>query len=119
MRDVVARICSIPGELKVIGNASIIELILASGYLGHEESVTQEAIMSCLLANPALIETWEIYSLDKRSSPGWYLMHDEKVWNVGYINKGIKENERHFASAPEACAVFIINELKQIAKGAS
>ncbi|MRR29366.1 hypothetical protein EG834_03310 [bacterium] len=124
MMDVISNICLMPTDFRTNGKKSMIQLLKESGYLGHENAITKDDIKRFLTDHPDLIESWETYSSDKRVSEGWYLLHEESVWIVGYetaITKpGGREKKRYsFSSASEACAVFIVNELRQMADNAS
>ncbi len=116
MSDLVSRICSLPRDFSISRNKSIIQLLKEAGYFGHEDSVTKDNIMEFLVSNPGLIEDWETYSLNKRTSTGWYLLHNKLYWTVGFFNVGGKEKEEHFSSGLAACAIFIVNELAELAK---
>jgi hypothetical protein len=119
MSEAVTKVCSMPKDLQVNGKNTMIQLFKESGYLGLEDSVTKDEIMNFLITHPDLIAAWEIYSSNKRTTKGWYLLHEESEWTVGYFNLGRKEKEQKFISGVEACAVFIINELEQLAETAS
>ena len=119
MLDVISKVCSMPRDFKNSVSKSMIQLLRESGYLGHEDVVAKDDVVKFLISHPDFIEDWEIYSLDKRTSSGWYLLHDDPAWTVGYLNGGEREKESKFSSGFEACAVFIINELEQLAKNAS
>jgi hypothetical protein len=118
MIDVISKICLMPRDFKVSGNKSMIQLLKKSGYLGHENDVTRDNVVRFLISPPDLIEDWGIYSFDQRISTAWYLLHEDPVWIVGYLNSGMREKESRFTSGFEACAVFIINELERLAKNA-
>ncbi len=96
----------------------MIQLLKESGYLGCKNGVEKDVVIKFLENHPDLIKEWLIYSLDKRTSIGWYLLCEDSVWTVGYLNHGGREKEHKFISGFEACAIFIINEIKQLAKNA-
>jgi len=119
MLDTVFKVCSMPRNFKASGNKSMIQLLNESGYGEHKNSIAQDDIMRCLVSRSDLVEDWEVYSEDKRTSAGWYLLHEESVWTVGYARSGGgREKEHKYSSGLEACAVFIINELEQLAETA-
>jgi hypothetical protein len=118
MSDVISTICSMPRDFKVSRKKSMIQLLKESGYLEHEHDVAKEDVMRFLISHPDLIDDWELYSLDQRTSTGWYLLHEDPVWIVGYLNSGKREKESRVTSGFEACAVFIINDLERFAKNA-
>ena len=115
MAGFISKICSMANDFKTSGNKSMIQLLKESGYKDHEKHIARHEIQKFLEIHPALIDSWEGYSLDKRCSSGWYLVHENSEWIVGYYKSGGKENEQTFQSGFEACAVFILNELERIA----
>jgi hypothetical protein len=119
MSDVISKVCSMPRDFKVSRNKSMIQLLKKSGYLEHKNDVVKDEVIKFLKNHSDLVEDWQIYSLDKRTSTGWYLLHEDSVWTVGYLNIGGREKEYKFTTGFEACAVFIIYELEQLAKNVS
>ncbi len=119
MSDVISKICSLPRDFNSNHDKSILQILKESGYIGHEDSIAKDDIKGYLISHPDLIEDWEIYSLNKRTSTGWYLVHGDSSWTVGFLNIGGREKEEHFSSEFEACAIFIINELTEIEKNTS
>lgn len=67
------------------------------------------AIESRLAASPELVEFWQTYSYDKRSSPSPYLDGLE----VGLYDAG-RHDVRIHQSLPAACADFIVREWASI-----
>ncbi|HSQ32230.1 MAG TPA: hypothetical protein VLN49_20385, partial [Gemmatimonadaceae bacterium] len=70
-----------------------------------------------LRAHPSTIDTWLRYSADKRTSSGWYFVH-ESAWFVGYVgssdtlDRGVAAES--FDDPATACAMFILRELDGI-----
>ena len=119
MSDALSKVCSMPNDFMTSANKSMVQLLKDSGYMWHKDEVTQDEIIKFLKAHPDHTESWEGYSADKRSSTGWYLLREGNIWTVGYFNIGGKEREQRFNSSFEACAVFILNELEELAKNTS
>lgn len=119
MIDVIAKVCSMPLDFNKSGNKSMVQILRESGYLENVDSVTYDMIKQHLEANPDLIETWENYSADKRTSEGWYFLRENSTWIVGFYRPGGRSEELSYSSAPEACASFILKEIRQIGKNAS
>jgi hypothetical protein len=119
MAGFISTICSMPNDFIASGNKSMIQLLMESGYKNYKKNIAKDEIQNFLETHPALIDSWEMYSLDKRCSSGWYLLHENGEWKVGYHKIGGKEHEQRFQSGFEACAVFILKELEQLAKNAS
>ena len=55
---------------------------------------------------PEIITDWLLYSEDKRTSGGWYLLRDGTVGQVGQ-----SEGEIRFPSLDEAVAAYVVREL--------
>jgi hypothetical protein len=109
--DVVSKICSMSRDYQ---HKSMVQLLKESGYLGNESSVNKSQILDFIGSHPGLMDDWLLYSADKRVKSGWYLLHDNQDWIVGYFNGHFKGNKQIFTSGYEATAVFIMNELGQI-----
>jgi hypothetical protein len=118
--NIVFEICSMPRDLHIYYNKSMVQLLKESGYFGHEDSVTKEEVMKVLRAYPNFIKDWVDYSDDKRASSGWYLQHlDAEKWVLGYYSGIRSEKEQVFTSGYEACAAFILMEVASIAQSLS
>ena len=118
MSNVVSKICSMPRDFHLLGNKSMIQLLIESGYLNETQLVTKETISTYLAENPDLIIDWENYSSDKRVSEGWYFLKRGSDWIVGYAGSPSQEQRLVFSSELEACAEFILREVSGIAKHA-
>ena len=117
MSDVISKVCSLPKDFNNQNTKSMEQLFIESGYLEKAGVVTKEKIISYLTANPDLISNWEMYSSDKRYSPAWYFQKDKTDWIVGYFSNPSQEQQSIFQSKFEACAEFILHELKDFAEG--
>lgn len=114
LAEIVARICAIPALFKALGNVSVAELVERSGYRVAAAELTVDAISSYLRERPDLIEAWLGYSEDKRTSSGWYIRQlSRDAFEIGWYPQG----ERIVVSGKaEACAEFIIREIRSIAR---
>jgi hypothetical protein len=56
--------------------------------------------------HPALIEEWLVYSEDKRTEGGWYLLPDGTIGQVGR-----RGEETRFPSVDQAVAAYVVREL--------
>ncbi len=109
---VIAAICAIPRRF-CHEEKSMRDLVAESGYYRVETILALELLHSHLNAEPSLIEDWERWSQDKRTSGGWYLTRSVGGLTVGSLD-GRFEPTRFYASAMEACAEFIVRELKSV-----
>jgi hypothetical protein len=118
MSNIISKVCSIPRDFHFYQNKSITQLFNESGYLEQPNAVTKESLIDHLIANPDLINDWENYSSDKRYSPAWYFLKNNSEWIVGYSGTPSQEQKQTFTSGSDACAEFILRELKQFAEHA-
>jgi hypothetical protein len=70
------------------------------------------AVASFLAAQPDLMESWLLWSRDKRTSSGWYLSSEGTGFVVGYFPGGPQTTFRNMI---DACSEFIILEAESIA----
>jgi hypothetical protein len=108
--ELLAAVCRIP--LAIRGWTSPKGAVRESGYADIREQVTPGMVAEYLRRHSELIEAWETYSLDKRTSGGWYFLREPRGWRVGSISVSYPDEE--FASAAEACAEFVLREVESI-----
>ena len=116
MSNPISKICAILKDFYSHQSKSITQLFNESGYVEKPELVTKESLIEHLTTNPNLVKEWENYSSDKRVGQGWYFIKDKSQWTVGYSSVPSQERRQTFASAFEACAEFIIHELREWAE---
>lgn len=119
MSEIIVKVCAMPRDFRNRGHKSMNQLFNESGYLKQPEAVTKERLTDYLRANPDLINDWENYSSDKRVSKGWYFVKDQSEWIVGYAGVPGQNQKQTFTSGFEACAEFILQELKEFAEHAT
>lgn len=87
---------------------------LESGARQHAEMpIDSKQLERELRRHPETVDGWLRWSADKRWSPAWYFSAGDGHWVVGYFS--LKESEcpsTVFNDRFEACAAFIIHELK-------
>jgi len=108
-------ICRIPEVFR--GGKSPRSAVRASGYASIRDQVTPADVARHLEQNPAYIDAWELYSLDKRTSGGWYFVREESGWRVGSVS--ISYPDEYFESVAEACSQFVLREVEAIYCGFS
>ncbi len=92
------------------GNVSILDLLKASGSIENHGAIAEEQLRSVFEANPELVRPWFIYSEDRRTGYGYYLLppgvtpNKGTDWVVGYYPRG---EDEHFPDGPSACARFV------------
>ena len=110
--SIIAAICAIP-RLSRESNKSRIELVADSGYPTIRSSLTAADLRVYLNDNPGIVNDWEGWSEDKRTSEGWYLSSSGQGATVGYVGRA--DSQVYYQSRVEACAQFIVYELGEIA----
>jgi hypothetical protein len=75
------------------------------------EALTVDAVKAVLGADPQLIDEWQRWSQDKRTSSGWFLDNQDGSLVVGHLPRG---DRLVFPDATSACAEFILRELRDI-----
>jgi len=113
MNNMIKEICQIPIKLKT-ENKSPYDLLKESGYFENSKVLTIEHIMEYLNKNKDTVTEWLDYSLDKRTSSGWYFIEENKKPIVGYLNEGKREQEKEYTDLIQACAIFIFTEIESI-----
>jgi hypothetical protein len=103
-------VCQIPQAYR--GGKSPWAAVRQSGYKTVRDQITPTDLAQYLSRHPQFIEDWELYSLDKRTSGGWYLLRNERGWTVGSVS--VSHPDEQFESAAEACAHFVLREVETI-----
>jgi hypothetical protein len=75
------------------------------------ESIDISGVSGYLLDHPALIDDWEKWSANKRTSSGCYFSGQPGGYVVGYHPKG---ETLRFSERQRACAEFIRRELRAL-----
>ena len=102
-------ICRIPTSLK---NQSLSRAVKTSGFGEFREAITERELAAYLASHPQFINDWEGYSLDKRTTSGWYLVMRGDRWTVGFL--GDARPDEWFHSAAEACAAFMLRDIDRV-----
>tara|TARA_R100000027_G_scaffold11508_3_gene8211 strand:+ start:1830 stop:2201 length:372 start_codon:yes stop_codon:yes gene_type:complete len=101
-------------------NKSPRELIGASGYINLADEITVEEIEEYISEHPESRKKWISYSMDKRTSTGWYLFFENLSgpFRVGYMHPDEKKRfEQNHDDLNWACSLYIKHELDSIASG--
>jgi hypothetical protein len=83
---IVAAICAVPRDFRA-GAGSPVQLVRQSGYRDIRETITATEIRKQLIDDPSLIDDWKNWSLDKRTSEGWYLQVHGEGGYIGYVGR--------------------------------
>ena len=87
------------------GHRSIRDLLIAAAPDLTDYHFVIDLVRMRLGDDPSLVDDWQIYSYDKRSSPILYLDDTE----VGFFDRE-KKNRRTYRHPADACAQFIFAE---------
>lgn len=109
----VATICDIAHDTSFRGSArSLRELLAASDYRQLRPDISAAILAEYLADCPEVVTQWSMYSDDKRTSGGWYLLKQGPRWTVGRLGQhATRTDERNYDSPVEACAHYILQEL--------
>jgi hypothetical protein len=108
---IVAAVCGLPRSFRA-GAGSLSRLVEETGYGAVRDKITVDDIRQELIDDPSLIDEWQNWSFDKRTSEGWYLQLHSDGGYIGYL--GRTDPEVFFPSRSEACAQFILREVASI-----
>jgi hypothetical protein len=114
INNIVENIIKIPTEFYKLRNISIYELFKKSKYCDYYNYITENDIKNYLLNNRNYIKDWFIYSEDKRTDKGYYVVLENEKYEVGYYD-GKKRNiinTYNLSQDIDACANFIKLELE-------
>jgi hypothetical protein len=107
----IEKICRLPQDF-IIQETSFLTLLENAKFKNFSNDITLQDITNYLLLNRDLIEQWQAWSHNKRSS-GYYLSIDSNGYSVGALNnESALDYHEFFSTVEEACAVFILKEIK-------
>ena len=104
----VERLCDLPVRFRA-GNLSIRVLMEESAPDLSDVDRARALIRHRLAEEPALVEAWQTYSYDKRSSPSPYLDDCEVGYFDGKRRDVVRNDDRL-----DACADFIMREARSV-----
>ncbi|MDB5226366.1 MAG: hypothetical protein JWN78_559, partial [Bacteroidota bacterium] len=111
MKDVILKLITMPIEINK-RNISVYEFLKELQYFKLYNDIKEDDIRNELEQYPDYIKYWMIYSEDKRSSSGWYLLKTNNTYIVDYFPN---ENQNlEFVNPEAACANFIKKEIEDI-----
>ena len=109
--EVLSRVCRLPQEFRQRGDASMLTLVRASGYLRSPNAVTEESLERFFRENPDAVDSWVLESMDQRCAPAWYFLEpsgDAHAWTVGYLTaESQRTRETSYGDGAKACAFFV------------
>jgi hypothetical protein len=86
---------------------SLRDALAQVGYGNVRKDLNVEELKGLIAQQPNLIEEWDLYSADKRTTGGWYLNAARR--EIGQIE--CAESVEQFATPEEAVAEYVLREL--------
>ena len=111
---IVEQVCRFPLDIRQAG-ISPNQWLRKINLPAHRGCISSDAILSCLRAEPELVEHWLLWSEDKRCSPAWYFHEAGDHYVVGYYDGEKSENE-HITDRFLACAQFVVHDMEDLLK---
>ena len=109
----IEKICNLPLNFDVADKSSV-TLLQESKFADFHNVITKQDIKDYLSRHANLIDTWEIWSEEKRTW-GYYLSISADKYFVGSLDKDEKEIfSKSFTTAEDACAESILREVNAI-----
>ena len=130
--EVVENLIRLPSDFERLGTESAVSLVEKSGFLELPEALVSERLITLLRENPSVVETWLIWSENKRTDEGWVLRENEELFEVFHFSaigaspvpgvpcgwRGgtyVVSEKQVFNDRFEACAEYIKREIRSIA----
>ena len=85
---------------------SLQDALRNANYKALRPNFASRDLLPLIAAKPDIIEQWVLYSADKRTAGGWYLLEDGQIGQVESETTPV-----HFASLEEAVAEYVVREL--------
>ena len=104
-----------------VGKLSMVQLVEQSRYRALRPQLNIALLQRFLKEHPEHLEEWDLYSEDKRTDGGSFLLRLGPIWEVGDITRRADEyypsrsRRRFFLSHSRARASFILRELDAVA----
>ena len=112
--DVLENIFSLPVELRLRSNVSLLTLVENTGYPDFSDQIDVLIIKEAIRGRHGLINAWLDYSQEKSENWGWFMEGpDDGIYLVGSRTRSI-EMPHQIRDVEEACAHFIKAELDAV-----
>jgi hypothetical protein len=108
----IKNICELPLGFEQ-GTKSAYQLAKESGFINNDKIDSIIKIKEYLQSHISLVELWELWSQDKRTTEGYYLEIGKKNF-VGYHGTKNKSNKVRYKTAIDACSEFIFLEISML-----
>ena len=112
IQDCIDKICKLPIDFKN-ENKSPYDLAKDSKFEIYHDSISVSDIQRYLNENKNLLDKWQLWSWDKRTT-GYYLSFEDNN-AVGFINEKHQTTYKNeFNTSIDACSEFIYREISSI-----
>jgi hypothetical protein len=86
---------------------SLREALARVGYGEVREALNVQELKDVIAGRPDLIDEWDLYSADKRTTGGWYLNATRR--EIGQFD--LPDSVKQFSTPQEAVAEYVLREL--------
>jgi len=114
INDTINKIILLPRLFNNLKDVSICELLKETGYFEFYNKITEELIYEKLSQFVECVNEWILYSEDKRTGSGYYIIQEGKYFLIGYFDGKEKLMKKKYTNKIEACAFYIKNEIEEI-----
>ncbi|HWA25037.1 MAG TPA: hypothetical protein VG734_05125 [Lacunisphaera sp.] len=112
--EVLERIFSLPLELHLRSQVSLLQLVKNTGYPALSGQIDVGSIKDAIRGRQGLIDAWLDYSREKPANWGWFIEGpDDGIYLVGSRTRSL-EMPWQIREVEEACACFIKAELDAV-----
>ena len=121
MSDVIAAMATLPVVFRQ-GEDSAVAIAARGGFAEHRGAITVSEIADFLGKHPTLVDSWWLWSMDKRTDRGWFFSERalrfpwQPRWVVGYFPRTEGRPRRYFRDKTDACATFILREFEHLSQ---
>jgi len=116
--SIVEKVLRIPNDFHRVSTVSPVVLLKVSGYFESPQVVNRDRVLAYLKRNPALADEWQIWANEQRAQSGWAFWAKDGNYEVFHLSGAVNESLT-FHDRLEACAEFVLREIRAIAAAAS
>ena len=116
--ETIRRICEFAATYAIEKFKTPLQLFAETGYSINGAVVTDKEIKAEIARNPEHISEWLSFSEDKRWTPSWGFSNNGNEYLVFHVTEnGTIDNQFHFKSGIDACALMVRKEMESFIKG--
>ena len=111
--ELISKLIELPFEV-TSKNKSVDSYFIDIGYLDLSIAITEDEMLLEVKKRPQLIQEWQAWSEDKRTS-GWYIRPLDDIYEIGYIDiNGVLKYSERVEDKYSAFSKYISNEIKDM-----